>query len=51
MMKDSEAARLLAGQELRRVFEGSLRSVKEIHGRCLAEDIPAALVRPPAGGG
>jgi len=50
-MNHSEAARRLAGQDLRRVLEGPLRTVKDIHRRCLAQDIPAAIVRPPAGGG
>jgi len=50
-MNDFEAARQLRGKQLRRVLEGSVRSVKEVHRQCLAEDIPAAIVRPPAGGG
>jgi hypothetical protein len=50
-MNHAEAARRLAGQELTKVLEGSLRKVKDIHTQCLASDIPAAMVRPPAGAG
>jgi hypothetical protein len=50
-MNHAEAAARLAGQDLRRVLEGSLRQVKDIHSQCLAHDIPAAMIRPPAGAG
>ncbi len=48
-MTHEEALAALAGRPTVAVVRSSLRSVKELHTRCLEHDVPATMARPPSG--
>ena len=49
-MNQRDADRVLEDAEVIPVFQGPLLDMKSMRDRCLAEDIPVALVAPPGKG-
>jgi len=49
-MDERDAAAELADQELVALVEGAIASVKQLRDRCLAEEVPVLVARPPKAG-
>ena len=50
-MSPDEAVIILRGSSTVPVMEGALSYIKELHGLCLRNGVPAAIVRPRRKGG
>lgn len=49
-MTEREAAKALADAELIPAIEGPLRDIKQMRDKCLAAEIPVAVIAPPGKG-
>jgi hypothetical protein len=50
-MSPEEAVDCLRGAKVVPILKGSVSATKELRQQCLDIDVPAAIVRPPQGGG